>query len=83
MNIVLVLNLQILDPFSYMDPEGGGGGEQRSGPTLKNHKIIGFLSNTGLDPLKISKLSSQHSMLGHHRHARETPYLNCVPLAGR
>ena len=33
-----------------MDPEGGGG--QRSGPTLKNHKNIGFSSNTDPDPLK-------------------------------
>ena len=43
-------------------------------PSLKNHKNIGFLSNTGLDPLKITKLSSQHSMLGHHWHASETPF---------
>ena len=33
-------------------------------PPLKNHKNIGFLSNTGPDPLKITKLPSQHSMLG-------------------
>ena len=39
---------------------------------LKNHKNIGFLSNTGPDPLKITKLPSQHSMLGHHQHASET-----------
>ena len=31
---------------------GGGGGGQGSGPPLKNHKTIGFLSNTGPDPLK-------------------------------
>ena len=41
---------------------------------LKNHKNIGFLSNTGPDPLKITKLLSQHSMLGHHRPASETPF---------
>ena len=35
---------------------------------LNNHKKIGFLSNTGPDPLKITKLQSQHSMLGHHQH---------------
>ena len=35
--------------FSCSDPEGGDRG---SGPPLKNHKNIGFLSNTGLDPLK-------------------------------
>ena len=28
-----------------------------------------FLSITGPDPLKFSKLPSQHSTLGHHRHA--------------
>ena len=39
------------------DPEGGGGQGVRT--PLKNHKNIkniGFLSNTGLDPLKITKL---------------------------
>ena len=39
------------------DPEGGGRG---SGPPLKNHKIIGFPSNTGPDPLK--NLSHQASI---------------------
>ena len=29
---------------------------------LKNHKFIGFPSNTSPDPLKITKLPSQHSM---------------------
>ena len=33
---------------------GGGGQEVRSQP-LKNHKIIGFLSNTGPDPQKNHK----------------------------
>ena len=36
-------------------------------PPLKNHKNIGFLCNTGLDPLKITKLTSQHSKLGNHQ----------------
>ena len=43
-------------------------------PPLKNHKNIGFLSNFGPDPLQITKLLSQHSMLGHHQHASETPF---------
>ena len=43
----------------------------------KNHKNIGFLSNTGPDPLKITKLPSQHSMLGHHQHASETSLKWC------
>ena len=44
-------------------------------PPPKNHKNIWFLSETGSDPLKITNLSSQHSMLGHHRHASETPFI--------
>ena len=50
-------------------------GEQGVWAPLKNKKNIGFLSNTGLDQLKITKLLSQHSMLGHHRHANETPFI--------
>ena len=34
---------------------GPGGGERGYGPPLKNHKNIGFLSNTGPDPLKNHK----------------------------
>ena len=34
--------------FTCPDPEGGQG-------VRKNHKNIGFLSNTGLDPLKNNK----------------------------
>ena len=41
-----------------------------------------FLSNTGPYPLKFSKLQSQHSTLGHHRNASETPFKG-VSLAGR
>ena len=55
---------------------GSRGGGRGSGPPLNNRKNIGFLSNTGLDPLKITKMPSQHSMLG-HRH------LNGFSLAGR
>ena len=49
-------------------------GDRGSGPPLKNHKNIGFLSNTGLDPLKITKLPCQHSMLGHHQHTSKMPF---------
>ena len=52
---------------------GGGGGGTGVQTPLKNHKNIGFLSNSGLDHLKITKLPSEHSMLGHHQHASETP----------
>ena len=37
----------------------------RTPPPLEYSQNIGFLSNNGLDPLKITKLPSQHSMLGH------------------
>ena len=40
----------------------------------KNHKYIGFPSNIDLDPLKITKLPSQHSMVSHHPHISETPF---------
>ena len=42
--------------------EGGGGGQGVRTP-LENYKNIGFLSNTGPGPLKITKLPIQHSML--------------------
>ena len=59
-----------MDPESCADPEEG----QRSGPPWKIKKNIGFLSNTGPDPLKNTKLPIKHSMLGHHRRAIETPF---------
>ena len=42
----------------------------------------GPLSNTRTNPLKFSEQPSQHSTLGHHRHASETP-LKGVSLVGR
>ena len=51
----------------------GGGGAGGPNPLKKSQKYR-FCSNTGPDPLKITKLPSQHSMLGHHRHANETPF---------
>ena len=48
----------------------GGGGD----PPLKNHQNIGFLSNTGQDPLKHHKATKPDSMLGRHCHASETPF---------
>ena len=54
--------MQLMDPFCYLcymlvfmggsRGEGGGGGPDSS---LKNHKNIGFLCNTGPDPLKNHK----------------------------
>ena len=41
--------------YAWVDPEGDRG----SGPApCKNRKTLGFLSNTGPDPLKITKLQS-------------------------
>ena len=52
-------------------------------PPLENHKkIYVFFSNTGPDPHKIVKLPSQLSILGHIRHASETPFKWRL-LAGR
>ena len=42
--------------------------------SLKNHKNIGFPSNIDRDPLKITKLPSQNSMVGHYRHASKLPF---------
>ena len=44
---------------------GGGGGGAGGQDPLKIHKNVGSPSNIGLDPLKITKLLSQHKMLGH------------------
>ena len=65
---------------SHVRIQRGTGGPDTT--PLKNHKTIGFLSNTGPDPLIITKLPSQQSMLGHHWPASETPF-NGVSLAGR
>ena len=59
-----------MSPYTCADPEGGQGIRTH----LENHKTIGFLSNTGLGPLKITKLPSQHYMLGHLWHASEMPF---------
>ena len=46
-----------------------GGGDRGSGPPLKNHKTLGFLSNTGPDPLK--------------NHKATKPAFNVRPLSAR
>ena len=52
-------------------------GVKESGPPHpENHNIIGFSSDIGP-----AQLPSQHSMLGYHRYASETPF-NGVSLAG-
>ena len=53
----------------------GGQGVRTPPPTppRKSQKYRVFFSNIGPDPLKIVKLPSQLSILGHNRHASETP----------
>ena len=43
-------------------------------PLKLNDKATGFLTKTGLVPGEITKLQSQHSMLGHYWPASETPF---------
>ena len=50
---------------NFMRGSRGVGGPD---PQTENHKNIGFLSNTGPDPLK------NHSVLGYNRPASETPF---------
>ena len=47
-------------------------GDKGSGPLPpENHKNVGFLGNTGPDPIKSQNYqASQHSMLGQHWHAK-------------
>ena len=56
------------------DPEKGEVVRTAPPPPLKNHKNIGFSCNIDQDPLKITKLPSQQSMMGHYRHVSETPF---------
>ena len=43
----------------------GGGGTGSPDTPLKNHKNVGFLSNTGRDPLKTTKLPTQWTIRRH------------------
>ena len=56
---------------------GGGGGGRGSRPTLKNHKNIGFSSNTGPDPLKNYKATKPAfnvvASWAHQRNGRKWP----------
>ena len=51
------------------DPEGGRGSRH----PLENHKAIGFLSNTGPDPLENHK-ANKLPMLGNYRPTSKTPF---------
>ena len=60
------------DIMSWADPEMGTGSQDP--PPLENHKNIGFPSIIVLDPLKITKLLKEHSIVDHYRHASETVF---------
>ena len=45
----------------------GSGPPEKQTPPLKNHKSIGFPSNTGPNPTKNHKAARPGKMLGHHR----------------
>ena len=63
---------------AWADPEAGRENgpppPQKKKKKKKKKKKIGFPCNIDLDPLKTTKLPSQHSMVAHYRHARETPF---------
>ena len=61
-NLLLLCRSFILK-YACADPEGGQG--VRTPPPPENHKDIGFLSNTGPDPIENHK-ATKHLMLGHH-----------------
>ena len=56
--------------YTWTDPKGGQGVWT---PLLKNHKNIGFLSNTGLDYLKNHKATKHAFNVG--------PSMACQPNA--
>ena len=62
-----------LDICTYARIQRGGAGGPDT-PTPEKSQKIGFLSNTDADPLKITKLPSQHSKSGHPRPTSETRF---------
>ena len=62
------LRVKLAQSFLYgpcADPEGGGGGAGVRTPLPK--KILSFLAILVQIPWRITKLTSWHSMLGHHK----------------
>ena len=57
------------------DPEGLQGVKTSTPGKLQKYRV-----SKDIGPLKITKLTSQHSMLGHHRLASRTPFK--WPFAG-
>ena len=67
---------------SWADPEGGGGGEQGVQTPLKNHKNIGFLCNTGPNPLKNHKATKPAFNVGAIIGPPAKFHLNGISLTG-
>ena len=61
LTLCFILDSLCIQTWSIRGSRGGGQGVRT--PPLKNHKNMWFYSNTGPDPLKISKLPSQHSIV--------------------
>ena len=57
--VYMVHVIHVLPSISCADPELRTGGS--GSPSCKHHKDVGSLSNTGPDPIKITKLPSQYS----------------------
>ena len=78
---VSILLICIVIVLLCADPEGAGVRTPPPPPPEKiTHKNIEFLSKTGPDSLKNTKLPSQHSMSSHHLPASETSFK--WPFAG-
>ena len=60
--------------YSRISDMGGSRRGQGSEPPWKVTKIYAFLAILVQIPWKITKLPSQHPILGHYRHASKTPY---------
>ena len=60
--------------ITFKDMHGSRGGDRGSGPPLKNHKNIGFLNNTGPDPLKNIKATKPEFNVGQS----STPRQNAI-----
>ena len=59
---------------------GSRGGTRGLDPSLKNNKNIGFLSNTGPDPLKITKSAINVGLSSAHRPSPNPPPKNVVKV---
>ena len=65
---------------AYMRGSRGGTGAR---DPLKNHKNIGTISNTGLNPLKNHKATKPNPVLDHHLPFSKTPFPASEMLRGR